>query len=113
MTTRKEVKARTQLDYQKGIEIKRGDLSILIKAGEIQRLQNLTRNSAIILPSNTTFVDDCATDKRSALGAFFAEHFAAEIANLPALFMQVLNSSGVKPTEHGQYAPGKNCHFAG
>jgi hypothetical protein len=104
--TQRDTKVRTELDYQKGIEIKRGGLSIFIKAGEIQKLQNLTRNSAIVLPSNTTFVDDCATDKRSSLGAFFTEHFPAEIANLPTLFMQVLDSAGINPTTNGQFAPG-------
>jgi O-acetyl-ADP-ribose deacetylase (regulator of RNase III) len=106
LLTQRQTKAHAELDYKKGIEIKRGELSILIKAGEIQLLQNLTRNSAIVLPSNTTFVDDCATDKRSSLGAFFTDHFPAEIANLPALFTQVLDSAGIKPTANGQYAPG-------
>jgi len=106
LLTQRDTKVRTELDYQKGIEIKRGELSILIKAGEIQMLQNLTLNSAIVLPSNTTFLDDCATDKRSSLGAFFTEHFPAEIANLPALFTEVLDSAGIKPTASGQYAPG-------
>jgi len=106
LLTQRERKLRTELDYQKGIEITRGEFSILIKVGEIQMLQNLTRNSAIVLPSNTTFVDDCATDKRSALGAFFTEHFPSEIANLPALFTQVLDSDGIKPTPNGQYPPG-------
>jgi len=95
LLTERKAKARTQLDYQKGVEIKRGELQILIQAGEIQKIQGLTSNSAIVLPANTTFIDDCAADKRTAMGAFFGEHFPSEIGNLPSLFKRVLDISGV------------------
>jgi hypothetical protein len=104
--THENIGRRTKLDYEKGVEIKRGEVTILVKAGEIQAIQGLTTNSAVVLPANTTFIDDCAADKRSAMGAFFGEHFPGEIGNLPALFKQILGSSGKQPIERNQYAPG-------
>ncbi len=94
------------LNYEKGVELKRGELTIFIKSGEIQTIQNTTRNSAIVLPANTTFVDDCAADRRTAMGAFFTERFPEEIGTLPASLKGVLNAKGIQPTENGQYLPG-------
>jgi len=63
------------------------------------------RNSAIVLPANTTFVDDCAADRRTAMGAFFTERFPEEIGGLPALLKEILNYKGIRPVEDGQYEP--------
>ena len=101
----RESQIRTKLDYRKGVEIKRGQLNILIKEGEIQTIPNLTSNDSIVLPANTTFVDDCVTDKRSAMGAFFGEHFSAQIAGLPSVLRGVLASNGFQPSTDGQYPP--------
>jgi len=94
------------LNYEKGVELKRGELTIFIKSGEVQTIQTTTRNSAIVLPANTSFVDDCATDRRTAMGAFFTERFPEEIGALPASLKGVLNANGIQPTENGQYLPG-------
>src|SRR6266567_3994316 len=72
---------RKKLDYEKGIQIKRGTLEIVIKRGEIERVENASRNCAIVLPANTTFIDDCAADKRTAMGAFFCERFPEEVGS--------------------------------
>jgi len=104
--THENVARRAKLDYEKGIEIKRGEVIILVKAGEIQAIQSLTSNSAVVLPANTTFVDDCAADKRSAMGAFFGEHFPGEIGGLPALFKHILDSLGKQAVGGNQYSPG-------
>jgi hypothetical protein len=94
------------IDYSKGVEIKRPNLTILIKTGEIQSIDSANRNSAIVLPANTTFVDDCATDKRTAMGAFFLDRFPEKVAELPALFAGILNANGLHPDESGQFTPG-------
>lgn len=94
------------LNYEKGVELKKGGLTIVIKSGEIQAIQNATRNSAIVLPANTTFVDDCAADRRTAMGAFFTELFPEEIGTLPASLKAVLDIDGIQPTANGQYPPG-------
>jgi len=104
--TQKMPETHSTLDYVKGVAIKRGELTIFIKTGEIQAIQETTRNSAIVLPANTTFVDDCAADRRTAMGAFFTERFPEEIGGLPALLKEVLDGKGIRPVEGGQYAPG-------
>lgn len=94
------------LNYEKGIQLKRGELSIFIKSGEIQAIPNTTRNSAIVLPANTTFVDDCAADRRTAMGAFFTERFPEEIGALPNSLREILAARGLQPNASGQYLPG-------
>ncbi len=94
-----------RLDYNKGVEIKRQNLTILIKTGEIQSIA-ATRNAVIVLPANTAFVDDCATDKRTALGAFFLDRFPEEVSTLPSLFSDVLTKSGFQPDARGLFAAG-------
>lgn len=95
-----------RLDYKKGVEIKRGDLTIRIQAGEIQSIVPSTRNAVIVLPANTTFVDDCATDKRTAMGAFFLDRFPEKVVELPALFLKILAANGLQPDESGQFTAG-------
>ena len=102
----KMISPRTRLDYNKGTDIKHGGLSIHIKAGEIQSIDNASRTCAVVLPVNTTFVDDCATDKRTATGAFFLERFPEEIAGLPKLFATVLAEQGFRASSGGQFSPG-------
>ncbi|MCL5422504.1 MAG: hypothetical protein M1461_08560 [Nitrospirae bacterium] len=94
------------LDYNKGVEIQRGDLTIRIQIGEIQSIAAATRNSVIVLPANTTFIDDCATDKRTAMGAFFLDRFPDKVAALPDLFSKILAVNGSHPDEDGQFTAG-------
>jgi hypothetical protein len=95
-----------RLDYNKGVVIDRQNLKIRIKSGEIQSIDSVNRNSAIVLPANTTFVDDCATDNRTALGAFFLNHFPEKTAVLPTLFSKILATHGLHPNESGQFPAG-------
>lgn len=95
-----------RLDYSKGVDIKRGNLTIKIQTGEIQSITVSTKNSVIVLPVNTTFIDDCATDKRTVMGAFFLECFPEKVATLPALFLDILSSHGLHPDGNGQFMAG-------
>lgn len=94
------------LDYNKGVEIKRANLTIRVQTGEIQSVTASTRNTAIVLPANTTFVDDCATDKRTAMGAFFLERFPEKVTTLPALFLDILATKGIHADKDGQFVAG-------
>lgn len=105
LTNRSRAK-NVHLDYSKGVEIKRGNLTIRIQTGEIQSITTSTRNAVIVLPANTTFVDDCATDKRTAMGAFFLDRFPDRVAALPDLFSDILATSGLHPDENGQFMAG-------
>lgn len=95
-----------RLSRAKCIQIKQGQLTIRIQIGEIQSISDASRTSAIILPANTTFVDDCATDKRTAMGAFFLDRFPEMVATLPTVFENELTSLGLHADVHGQFAPG-------
>ena len=97
---------RNRLNYDKGVEIKRGDLRIIIKTGEIQAIHDATRNAAIVLPANTTFVDGCAADARTAMGAFFTTHFPGDVGQLPSLLREILDTAGIRTEESGQYTAG-------
>ena len=104
--THRQVTTHNKIDFVKGVELKRDNLTILIKSGEIQTIKDITRNSVVVLPANTTFVDDCAADKRTAMGAFFMEQFPEEIGELPALFEKILVSRGIERITNGHYAAG-------
>lgn len=97
---------RNRLDYDKGVEINRGDLKLIIKKGEIQSIHGVTRNSAIVLPANTTFVDSCASDARSAMGAFFTTNFPEEVGQLPSEIRKFLDAIGIQAEENDQYPAG-------
>ncbi len=97
---------RKRLDLENGSTIRCGGISIELKVGEIQGLQDTSRNSAVVLPCNTTFVDDCATDRRSALGAFFTARFPDRLADLPTDFRKALDARGISPDKDGQFPPG-------
>lgn len=105
LTNRNQTK-NVRLDYNKGVEISRPNLKIRIKSGEIQSIVSANRNSAIVLPANTTFVDDCATDKRTALGAFFLDRFPEHTTALQTLFPNILAAQGLYPDDNGQFPAG-------
>ncbi len=106
LLTQETTGIRKRINYDKGIEITRDSLKFIIKSGEIQAIQEASKNAVIVLPANTTFVDSCATDARTAMGAFFTKHFPGEIGALPALLKKVLDAAGIQAEGNGQYAAG-------
>jgi len=54
-------------------------ITLTIKIANLQDEENLTNDCAFVLPANTTFVDDCVTDNKSALGSFFNKHHSEKI----------------------------------
>lgn len=95
-----------KLNLNKGIELKREKLIITIKLGEIQSIPDLHNNSAIVLPANTTFIDDCAIDKRTAMGSFILENFPDKISELPTIFKNIISKLSIKNQDTKQYPPG-------
>ncbi len=96
-------RAHTELDYVKGVEIVRDSFTICVKATEIQAVRSTTKNSAIVLPANTSFVDDCVTDNRSALGAFFLQYFPESTPDFKTILREALEQKGLFPDVKGQY----------
>lgn len=67
------------------------DHSISVVIGAIEDFSG-GEHSAIVLPANTSFDDECIHDKRSALGSFFLRHFPSGIDDI----QKMLRSAAVK-----------------
>ena len=97
---------KRELDYLKGVEFKAHNLTVSIVIEEIQNIATVNQDAAIVLPTNTAFVDDCAADSRTAIGAFFMSRFPSGIASLPALLLDLLAEQGQHPDANNQFAAG-------
>lgn len=91
---------------KKGMSFSFNQFTINLKVGRIQEISGLNKNSAVVLPANTTFIDDCITDEKSALGAFFLKFYPQKISKVSEDIEQQLQNGGYKKDEHGSYAPG-------
>ena len=92
-------------DLNKGITIKVGETTIRIALGDIAKVTITDSRRAIVLPVNTSFDDECITDKRSALGSFFLAHFPTEISNVSKKIKCALKNSDHQ-CKNGTYPPG-------
>src|SRR5690348_12391539 len=101
-----ERRFRKSLNYRKGVSIKRGDLTITVKEGEIQSICDISRTTAIVLPIASNFDVECVSDARGALGAFFLKHFPDRLATATGCFKRTLASAGVVCDSAGAYPPG-------
>lgn len=54
---------------------------------------------------NTSFADDCVTDKNSALGAFFNKHHSDKISQFNQKIKTILAKKQIQPVENAHYAP--------
>jgi hypothetical protein len=77
-----------------------------MKVGDIANLSGLIGNCAIVLPANSSFVDDCISDPKSALGAFFLTHFADRIPEARKTMQDVLDKSNHQRGEDEAYPTG-------
>ena len=66
----------------KGKKYKYKDVEILLRIGRIEDENLYTKKSVVVLPANTSFDDDCITDKRSALGSFFITHYVDQLEKI-------------------------------
>ena len=66
----------------KGKSYKCKDVEILLRIGRIEDKSLYTENSIVVLPANTSFDDDCITDKRSVLGSFFNAHYFKQLEKI-------------------------------
>lgn len=104
--TREDRRINKNATIQKGFSLDFDQLSVNLKVGEIQNIAQLSKDSAVVLPANTSFVDDCITDQHSALGAFFLKHHPDKIAKAPQDFQNELQQSGYQQSQDGTYALG-------
>ncbi len=76
-----------------GIRLPFAGVEVVIKTGRIEQLCDLDNRTAVVLPANTTFVDDCLIDKKSALGSYVLEHFTSQLDSLRTAIQKLLPSS--------------------
>jgi hypothetical protein len=93
----KKLKDKSKLKFNSTI--------LTIKIGDIQDENELTNDSAFVLPANTSFADDCVTDTKSALGAFFTKHYPDKIPTFTQNLQAILETKNMKPIEGIHYEP--------
>ena len=89
-----------------GLTIKLGRTSVNLRVGKIQEISGMDKTAAVALPANTTFVDDCITDKNSALGAFMLDRYPDKISDVTKVIGQTLETSGASKNSDNTYPPG-------
>ena len=104
--TRQSGQIHEKLTTKKGMRYSFNQLIINVKVGKIQEVSGLTKNTAVVLPANTSFIDDCITDDKSALGAFFLEFFPEKISKVSGDIEQQLQKRGHQKDEDASYPPG-------
>jgi hypothetical protein len=93
----KELKNKTTIKFN--------STTLTIKIGSIQDADNLTNDCAFVLPANTTFVDDCVTDAKSALGAFFGKYHQDKIPTFNEKLKSILSANNIQPVDGIYYRP--------
>lgn len=95
-----------RVNIAKGLFLRFKHIVINIRIGEIQTISQIDRSVGVVLPANTSFIDDCITDARSALGAFMIKHFPDKITAIQEEIVNQLNVSGYRKDADGVYPQG-------
>ena len=106
LLTREERRINKKARIEKGISIKLGRILVKLELGKIQEISNLNKTTAVVLPANTTFINDCITDKNSALGSFMMDHYPAKISEITKVIEERLKISGVPRNNDNTYPLG-------
>ncbi len=89
-----------------GMQFKTGSTLTRVQIGRIQDVKICDRSAAVILPVNSSFVDDCITDKRSATGAYITEHFADKIEDIKHTIKKSAQLQDLCRNDNGTYPIG-------
>ncbi len=100
---KKKVKKVKVID---GLSVKLGGASVNLRVGKIQEISGMDETAAVVLPANTAFIDDCITDKNSALGAFMLDRYPAKIPEIGKVIGKTLETSRALKNSDGTYLPG-------
>lgn len=104
--TREDRKINKKANIESGIFFKFEQVLIKLKKGGIQEIPKLNQAAGVVLPANTTFIDDCITDTNSALGAFFLKYHADKISKVPQDIERQLERLGYQRNKNGTYPLG-------
>lgn len=104
--TSEDRKINKNIDLKKGVSLQFGQTKVHIRVGKIQEIIGLDKTSAVVLPANTTFIDDCITDKDSALGSFMLEHYPDKISEIKQTIEDALKASKIIKDSNNNYPSG-------
>ncbi|MCD4792924.1 MAG: macro domain-containing protein [Bacteroidales bacterium] len=79
---------------------------IKIIKGNLTEFNEFSKNSAVVLPVNTSFIDDCVNDKKSALGSFLDKNHPNKLEEFVIDTKIELDNLNHKKDEKGNYKPG-------
>jgi O-acetyl-ADP-ribose deacetylase (regulator of RNase III) len=99
------IRTKNVKTLKKQTKILLNSCEIIIKVGNIQDAERDREEFAIILPVNTTFTDECITDKKSALGSFFDTFHSSKIFGFIKDLQRILEEKGIERTSDGRYLP--------
>jgi len=85
--------------------LKFNSTTLTIKIGSIQDVESPVKDGTFVLPANTTFVDDCITDNKSALGSFFGKHHPEKIPDFNQRLKAILQDNNIHSSTDGIYDP--------
>ena len=77
----------------KGFRMAIGNCQLNVSFDDIKNVNCSNPQSAIILPTNDSFDDECINDPKSSLGAFFQEHFPNGIKDIQGLIANELKNT--------------------
>ncbi len=80
---------------KEGIEFKFGALKLRIKSGQIEDYY-CDNCSAMVLPVNTSFVDDCRTDSKSVMGSIVLKYYTNKLDSIQKDIEDTLKNNGIK-----------------
>lgn len=106
ISTSEDRKINKNIDIKKGIVLQFGQTKVIIRIGKVQETLGLNKATAIILPANTTFIDDCITDKNSALGSFMLEHYPDKTSEVKQAIENTLKASKIMKDSDNNYPSG-------
>ena len=105
--TREDKRINKKVTIEKGLSFSFNKLSVTLRTGRIEEIPELSKDSAVVLPANTTFFDDCITDPKSALGAFFLKFYPDKIpVTVCEDIEKELGKRGYQKDEDDSYPPG-------
>lgn len=106
LLTREDRAINKKRNIKDGLTIAFGQTSVNLRVGWIEEIKEADKFAAVVLPANTSFVDDCITDKNSALGSFVLARYPSMIPTFTVAMEKGLEESGALKNHCNEYPPG-------
>lgn len=100
------IKISRNATIENGLKLKVGRCNVKINIGKIENINKYEKNAAVVLPANTSFIDDCIHDTNSALGSYFQKYYPEKIKNINKIIKKRLKKENYSTDINGNYEPG-------